>query len=155
MIDTEVDDLSEAGIIDGSVKVFWQTEAEFEYDSTELYLSLVLENQNTYTGYLPPQLHGSTIKYFIQASDSSGRIEKHPIAGYHSFFASQTDVCNSWLIGDLDNSGDLNIIDIILLSELIIYENSLGMCCNYVADINEDGALSIYDISTLVSLIRI
>ena len=154
-IDIEVDDLSKTGIIDGSVKIFWKTEAEFEYDSTDLYLSLVVGEPNIYTGYLPPQLHGSEINYFIQASDSSGRTEKHPIAGYHSFFASPLDICNSWLTGDLDNSGDLNIIDVILLSELIVYENSPGMCCDFVADINYDGELSIFDISSLVSLIRI
>ena len=28
-----IDDLSKTGIVDGSVKVFWKTEAEFEYDS--------------------------------------------------------------------------------------------------------------------------
>ena len=154
-IDIEVDDLSKTGIVDGSVKVFWKTVAEFEYDSTDLYSSLVLEEPNTYMGYLPPQLYESEINYFIQASDSSGRREKHPIAGYHSFFALPTDVCNSWLIGDLDNSGDLNIIDVILLSELIVHENSPGICCDFVADINYDGELSIFDISSLVSLIRI
>ena len=72
MIDTEVDDLSEAGIIDGSVKVFWQTEAEFEYDSTELYLSLIMKIKNIHW------LFASTItwisdKVFYSSSDSSGR----------------------------------------------------------------------------------
>ena len=56
-------------------------------------------------------------------------------------------------MGDVDNSGELNIIDVILLSELIVYGNSLGMCCDFVADINEDGELSIIDIVTLVSLV--
>ena len=44
-------------------------------------------------------------------------------------------------------------MDIILLSELIIYGNSLGVCCDFVADINEDGELSIIDIVNLVSLV--
>ena len=153
MINAVIDDLSKTGIVDGSVKVFWKTEAEFEYDSTDLYLSLVPEEPNTYTGYLPPQLYGSEINYFIQALDSSGRKEKHPMAGYHSFFALPTDICNSWSLGDVDNSGELNIIDVILLSELIVYGNSLGMCCDFVADINEDGELSIIDIVNLVSMV--
>ena len=75
------------------------------------------------------------------------------MAGYHSFFALPTDICDSWFIGDVDNSGELNIIDVILLSELIVYGNSLGMCCDSVADINEDGALSIIDIVNLVSMV--
>ena len=153
MINAVIDDLSKTGIVDGSVKVFWKTEAEFEYDSTDLHLSLVPEEPNTYTGYLPSQLYGSEINYFIQALDSSGRKEKHPMAGYHSFFALPTDICNSWSLGDVDNSGELNIIDVILLSELIVYGNSLGMCCDFVADINEDGELSIIDIVNLVSMV--
>ena len=153
MINVEVDDLSKAGIVNGSVKVFWKTEVEFDYDSTDLFLSLIPEEPNTYSGYLPPQLYGAEINYFIQAIDSSGRKEKHPMAGYHSFFALPIDICNSWSLGDVDNSGELNIIDVILLSELIVYGSSLGMCCDFVADINEDGELSIIDIVNLVSMI--
>ena len=41
----------------------------------------------------------------------------------------------------------------ILLSDLIVYENSLGVCCEFVADINEDGELSIIDIVNLVSMV--
>jgi len=114
---------------------------------------LVPEEPNIYAGYLPPQLYGAEINYFIQAQDSSGRKEKHPMAGYHSFFALPTDICNSWSLGDVDNSGELNIIDVILLSELIVYGNSLGLCCDFVADINEDGELSIIDIVNLVSMV--
>ena len=125
----------------------------FDYDSTQLYWSVFLEESNTYAGYIPPQVFGSDIYYYIQASDSSGRIEKHPIAGYHSFYALPSGICNSWTLGDIDNSGELNIMDIILLSELIIYGNSLGVCCDFVADINEDGELSIIDIVNLVSLV--
>ena len=67
--------------------------------------------------------------------------------------ALPSGICNSWTLGDIDNSGELNIMDIILLSELIIYGNSLGVCCDFVADINEDGELSIIDIVNLVSLV--
>jgi len=152
-LNIEVDDLSDEGIIDGSVKVFWKNDLMFDYDSTQLYLSVIPEEPNTYAGYIPPQVFGSDIYYYIQASDSSGRIEKHPIAGYHSFYALPSGICDSWTLGDIDNSGELNIMDIILLSELIIYGNSLGVCCDFVADINEDGELSIIDIVNLVSLV--
>ena len=152
-LNIEVDDLSDEGIIDGSVKVFWKNDLMFDYDSTQLYWSVIPEEPNTYAGYIPPQVFGSDIYYYIQASDSSGRVERHPIAGYHSFYASPSGICNSWTLGDIDNSGELNIMDIILLSELIIYGNSLGVCCDFVADINEDGELSIIDIVNLVSLV--
>ena len=64
-----------------------------------------------------------------------------------------TDACNNWEIGDMDNSGQLDIYDILILADLIVYNNNLGVCCESVADINTDGALSIIDIVTLVSLV--
>ena len=75
------------------------------------------------------------------------------MAGYHSFYALPTDVCSSWLTGDVDNSGTLDIIDVLILVDIIVYNNSLGVCCDSVADINMDGEISIIDIVTLVSLI--
>ena len=64
-----------------------------------------------------------------------------------------TDACNNWEIGDMDNSGQLDIYDILILTDLVVYNNNLGVCCESVADINADGALSIIDIVTLVSLV--
>ena len=75
------------------------------------------------------------------------------MAGYHSFHALPTDVCNSWSTGDIDNSGTLDIFDVLILAELIVYNNSSGTCCESVADINMDGILSIIDIATLISLV--
>ena len=152
-LNIEVDDLSGEGLIDGSIKVFWKNDEMVNYDSTQLFSSGVHEFQNTFSGYIPPQVYGSDIFYYVQASDSSGRVEKHPIAGYHSFYALPIGICNNWTIGDIDNSGNLNIMDILILSELIIYGNSSGICCDFVADINGDGELSIIDIVSLVSLV--
>ena len=152
-LNIEVDDLSNEGLIDGSIKVFWKNDEMVNYDSTQLFSSGVHEFQNTFSGYIPPQVYGSDIFYYIQASDSSGRVEKHPIAGYHSFYALPIGICNNWTIGDIDNSGNLNIMDILILSELIIYGNSSGICCDFVADINGDGELSIIDVVSLVNLV--
>ena len=148
-LELTVDDLSELGIIEESVKVFWKNESMSDYDSTQLYL----DDIGKYTGYIPEQIIESSLNYFVQASDSSGRVESSPLAGYHSFYALPTDVCISWSIGDIDNSGTLDIIDVLILAELIVYNNSSGTCCESVADINMDGALSIIDIVTLVSLV--
>ena len=149
----DVDALSGMGIITGSVKVFWKNSEMSFYDSIPLYSSVVPEMPNTYSGFIPAQVFSSDIKYFIQASDSSGRNEAHPLAGYHSFYALPTDACNSWALGDIDNSGELSILDILILSELILYDNSSGICCNFVADINGDGTLSLIDIINLVGLV--
>ena len=53
----------------------------------------------------------------------------------------------------MDNSGKLDIYDILILTDLIVYNDNLGVCCEFVADINTDGVLSIIDIVTLVSLV--
>ena len=53
----------------------------------------------------------------------------------------------------MDNSGQLDIYDILILADLIVYNNNFGVCCESVADINTDGVLSIIDIVTLVSLV--
>ena len=149
----DLDALSGVGIIAGSVKVFWKNSLMSSYDSTQLYRTIIPETPDTYSGYIPAQAFSSGIKYFIQASDSSGRNEAHPIAGYHSFYALQTDVCSGWTLGDIDNSGALSIMDILILSELIIYDNSSGVCCDFVADVNGDGELSLIDIINLVGLV--
>ena len=107
----------------------------------------------SYVGYIPPQAIETNINYYIQVSDSSGRIESSPLAGYHSFYALATEVCSNWLLGDLNNSGQIDILDVLILSEIIIYNEDLGVCCDSVADINNDGLLSIVDIIGLISLI--
>ena len=148
-----VDDLSGTGIIDDSVKVFWKNENTQSYNFNYLYLSDIPEEINTYRGFIPVQAFGTTIDYFLRAADSSGRVESNPIAGHHSFYAVPTDACNNWEIGDMDNSGQLDIYDILILTDLVVYNNNLGVCCESVADINADGLLSIIDIVTLVSLV--
>ena len=148
-IELNVDDLSDSGIIEESVKVFWKNESMSDYDSTQLYP----DDIDKYTGYIPAQVIESSLNYFVQVSDSSGRVESSPLAGYHSFYALSTDVCNNWSTGDIDNSGSLDIIDVLILAELIVYNNSPGTCCESVADINIDGTLNIIDISTLASLV--
>ena len=92
------------------------------------------------------------IQYFIQAADSSGRIETSPMAGWHSFIAAPTEACLAWSIGDLDNSGDLNILDILLLSDMISSSAS-GICPESISDINNDGSVSVMDIVFLVNII--
>jgi hypothetical protein len=152
-LNIEVEALSGTGILDNSVKVFWKNSEMSSYDSAQLYKTFIPEIPDTYSGYIPTQAFSSNIKYFIQASDSSGRNEAHPLAGYHSFYALPTEACNSWVLGDIDNSGKLSIMDILILSELIIYNSSSGVCCNFVADINGDGDLSLIDIINLVGLV--
>ena len=73
-------------------------------------------------------------------------------AGWHTFFAHPTDACDEWLVGDLDNSGDLNVFDILLLSE-VANNNGSGICPASVADINNDDMITVVDIVFLVNII--
>ena len=152
-LEVDIHDLSGSGIVDQSVKVFWKNETMPDYDSTLFHQPDIPEQPDKYTGSIPVQAFESNIRYYVQGADSSGRIETSPLAGYHSFYAIPTDACNSWDIGDLNNSGTLDIIDVLILADLIVYNNSSGVCCESVADINSDGVLSIIDIATLVSLV--
>ena len=53
----------------------------------------------------------------------------------------------------MDNSGAIDILDVLILADLIVYNDSAGVCCESVADINTDGILDIIDIVSLVSMV--
>ena len=87
------------------------------------------------------------------SADSSGRVEHNPPAGWHKFFAYPTNACLEWLIGDLDNSGEINIIDILLLADKIIDGSISASCSGFVSDINNDNQITLVDMLLLVSMI--
>ncbi|RPH03486.1 MAG: peptidylarginine deiminase [bacterium TMED46] len=151
-LDALFDDLSGTGLIEDSMKVFWKTPGAETWDSNTLSRSSAPEEQNVWTGSIPAIVDSGLIQYFVQGADSSGRIEKSPLAGWHTFFAHPTEACDEWLIGDLDNSGELNIIDILLLSE-IVNNNSFGLCPQSISDINNDDQTTVVDIVFLVNIV--
>ena len=89
--------------------------------------SISSDEPDLWTGSIPALVDSGMIQYYIQVADSSGRSETSPMAGWHTFFAHPTDACDEWLVGDLDNSGDLNVFDILLLSE-VANNNGSGIC---------------------------
>ena len=151
-LDALFDDLSGTGLIEDSMKVFWKTPGAETWDSHTLSRSSAPEEQNVWTGSIPAIVDSGSIQYFVQGADSSGRIEKSPLAGWHTFFAHPTEACDEWLIGDLDNSGQLNIIDILLLSE-IVNDNGFGICPQSISDINNDDQTTVVDIVFLVNIV--
>ena len=52
-------------------------------------------------------------------------------------------------LGDLNNDGEINVSDIVLLVSTILNEGSYS----YSADVNQDGSLDVLDIVTLVGII--
>ena len=112
-----------------------------------------VENMNEFLGWIPPQTDIEIIEYFIKAADSSGRSERHPIAGWHSFEAMPTEACIDWILGDLDNSFDLNILDVLLMSDHIANNEVDGVCLEFVSDINNDNSITILDLIYLTNMI--
>jgi len=152
-VEVVIDDLSDSGIISDSMKIFWKNDQIDHWFHSFLYPSDVPESLNEWVGWIPALADSGVLHYYIQGADSSGRVERHPLAGWHTFFAYPTEACNEWILGDLDNSGDLNIIDILLLADQIIDGYSNGNCSRFVSDINNDDQITIVDILLLVNMI--
>jgi len=148
-----VDPLSGEGIVSDSMKVFWRLDGNYEWQSEPLFESLIPEEPNTWGGWIPPLADEHEIQYFIQTADSSGRVENSPLAGWHEFLAFPTNACDSWITGDLDNSGDVTVIDILYLADMVTTGTSIGLCSESVADINNDGNLTVIDVILLVNMV--
>ena len=148
-----VDDLSNLGIIQDSVKLFWKTFDMDSWLSSELLVLEMPSDSNTWSGYIPLMTDTTYIQYFLQAMDSSGRIEKSPLAGWHDFIALPTDMCEEWLLGDLNNTGQSDVFDILLLSDRVASDNASGICSESVSDINQDDDVTVIDVIFLVNMI--
>jgi hypothetical protein len=150
-VNITVDDLSETGLIEDSIRVSWKTMEMNSWIWAPMYGMDIPEEPNSRIGWIPALADSGTIQYFIRAMDSSGRVEQCPLAGYHEFFALPTDACQEWELGDMDNSGTLDVIDILMLADMLLTGQSLGVCCDTVADINDDGSLNVMDVVILIN----
>ena len=152
MIEVIVDDLSNTGLIEDSIKVFWKRPNSNHWSSDYMHQIIFEDDSSRWLGFIPAIIDSGFIQYYIQAADSSGRLEKNPIGGWYEFFASPTTACDSWELGDIDNSGGLNVIDVLTLSDI---ENGMlnGICQESISDINNDGEISVVDIIFLVNII--
>ena len=151
-VEVIIDDLSDAGLIEDSIKVFWKIPGMSEWNSDYLYVSDVPEEPNTWSGWIPTQEEGM-IQYYIQSADSSGRIENSPLAGWHDFWALPPNTCLQWDSGDMNNSGNIDVFDILLLADYVNSGYFPGSCPQTVSDINSDGNLNLIDVIALVNMI--
>jgi len=51
----------------------------------------------------------------------------------------------------MNHSDTFDVMDILLLADIIMFEESQGICSESVADVNDDGILNVVDILILVN----
>ena len=144
LVDAIIDDLSEAGLINEELKVFWKNDFMNSYEVANMSVC-PQDIEDCYTGTIPGQTEDTEIKYYIQALDDTGRQETLPIAGYYSFQAIGGTVYDD---GDINMDGDMNILDVVLIIEIILNSEE-----NEMADLNNDGIINILDVILLVNII--
>lgn len=146
-VDVIVDDLSETGVITDSVLLHWKNTLLEDYE----IIQMVEGNMETeFYADIPSQPIDTEVRYFITASDNSGRNERLPIAGYYSFTAIGGVPMD---FGDVNLDGDLNILDIILIVNHITNESHLTEYPLYLANMNGDSMVNILDIILLINTI--
>ncbi len=151
LIETEIDALSDTGLIEDSIKVFYRTSGESSWNHVNMLGIDIPEMPHYRFAHIPALGTTETIEYYIQAGDYSGRVDQVPVGGYYEFVALPTDACADWNEGDMDHSGLLDVTDILLLIDLILLDESQGICSDSVADVNADGTLDVVDILMLVN----
>lgn len=91
---------SDENVIEDSTLVYWKTSDEDKFNAIQM-----LHAGNRYFAFIPSQLDGTTIQYYIHSADSSGRSENHPYIGApdaHSFYV-QSGVSTDTQIATLNN----------------------------------------------------
>jgi hypothetical protein len=77
LVAAKVVDYSGQGLIPDSLKIFYKNKTQ-DFDFTYLFPTA---NPDSFYGYIPAQSAGSEVYYYLQAADSSGRVETHPYIG--------------------------------------------------------------------------
>ena len=103
-----------------------------------------------YTADIPSLSYDSEIKYYIQAIDYSGRVEKSPLAGYYSFSAVAGITFND---GDVNQDDQVNVLDVVLTVNFVLGAADLSSSQQQLADMNNDNGINIQDIILLVNTI--
>ena len=142
-----IDDLSDAGLIEDELKVFWWVD---EMDESEEIVMNVCDQDipDCYIADIPNQSSDIEIKYYIQAIDLTGRFETLPIAGYYSF-----DVVGGMPVqnGDINMDNYINVLDIVLAVNYVLGTEDLSSYQIQIADMNGDDIVNILDIILIVN----
>jgi len=144
-----IDDLSELGLIEEELKVFWWTN---EMSGAEESIMQVCPQdiEDCYVASIPAPTSDTEIKYYIQAIDLSGRVENLPMAGYYAFDAIGGIPVQD---GDINMDDYVNVLDIVLTVNYVLGIQGLSPTQIQLADMNDDGIVNILDIVSLVNII--
>ena len=120
-------------------------------ESEEILLQVCPQDiEDCYTANIPSLSYDSIIKYYIQAVDNSGRLERLPLAGYYEFEAVAGIVYES---GDVNQDNQVNVLDIVLTVNYVLGAGELNISQQNIADMNNDGIVNILDIILIVNII--
>ncbi len=92
---------------------------------------------------------GTTVQYYLSAGDESGRTAAHPYIGFydaHEFAVLQ-------IPGDVNNDSALDVLDIVLMVNVIIYHTEIGELPFMAGDLSGDGIINVLDVVQLLNLL--
>ena len=143
-IEAIIDDLSDSGLITEETKVVWWTDDMDESES--LIMSTCIQDiPDCYYATIPNPPQDTIIKYYIQALDETGKLEKLPMAGNYSF---QVIGGGTVINGDLNMDGIVNILDVVSMVNIVLSGEE-----NNMSDLNNDGISNILDVIILVNIV--
>ena len=147
-VEAVIDDLSESGLVGNELKVFWWTDNTNDIQELIMYPCPNASFSDCYEANIPSQTIDVNIKYYIQALDSSGRLETLPIAGHFDF----DSMASIFYEGDINQDEQVNILDVVLAVSGIL-NNDLSLTELQIADMNNDGVLNVLDVILIVNII--
>ena len=144
-IDVTFDDLSQSGLDESLLKLYWKNQFMTEYETIQLD-----NNNDVYQASIPNQPGDTPVHYYIEAGNLDGRIDRLPIAGYFDFYAFGGP---GYQLGDINMDNFVNISDILLIVPHILNVNQINGYGLVLADLNEDQTINVYDIIRIVNII--
>ena len=117
------------------------------------YTLLINDVEIAYDNIFVNSFENSTLKIDLSTlniiSGSILTLEIYPENAPEKVQSVDFSVYSSNLLGDLNNDGTLNILDIVILANLILADDS----SNPAGDLNNDGSQNILDIVLLINII--
>ena len=116
---------------------------------TLLFNDVEIVSDNIFINPFENSTFNIDLSTFAINSGSILTLEIYPENAPEKFQSVDFSIYSSVLLGDLNNDGTLNILDIVILANLILAEDS----SNPAGDLNNDGSQNILDIVLLINII--